>query len=199
MSFGYYDKPGMNHTVIDEAIERVKKYRKEQDSALASAGNSWSQRISFPASHKDVISIYAGDSKGVFLNSNPAHTGKKLGTYGKDVPSSMVNEVKSHFPEADLSAGTSIATAIAAGIVAMMLSYAVALPSIMKNNGFEEILAKISTKKGMEHMLEAMSLTRHEEEHFISPMWYWGEKEKDLDILVSICGAIEQMNKQLQE
>lgn len=199
MSFGYFDKPGMSHTIIEEAIEKVKKGRKDKILFLASAGNSWLRRRDFPASHKDVIPIYAGDSNGVFLESNPAHTGKKLGTYGKEIPSSIVDEVKNHFPEADLSAGTSIATAIAAGIVAMMLSYAAALPTLMKNNGFEEVCAKLFTKKGMEHMLEAMSLTRDNEEYFISPIWYWGEKEKDMDVLVSICAAIEQMNKQPPE
>jgi hypothetical protein len=196
MSFGYFDKPGMSHTIIEEAIEKVKKGRKDKILFIASAGNTWSRRRDFPASHKDVIPIYAGDSKGIFLESNPAHTGKKLGTYGKDIPSSIVDVVKNHFPEADLGAGTSIAAAIAAGIVAMMLSYAAALPSLMKNNGFEEVCAKLFTKKGMEHMLEAMSLTRHDAEHFISPTWYWGEKENDVELLVSICGAIEQMNKQ---
>jgi len=199
MSFGYFDKPGKSHTIIEEAIEMVKKDRKDKILFLASAGNSWSQRRGFPASHKDVIPIYAGDSKGVFLKSNPAYTGKKLGTYGKDIPSSIVDEVKNHFPEADLSAGTSIATAIAAGIVAMILSYAAALPSLIKNNGFEEVFAKLLTKKGMEHMLEAMSLTRHDAQHFISPTWYWGEKENDMELLVSICWAIEQMNKQPPE
>ncbi|KAH8707478.1 S8 family peptidase [Phaeosphaeriaceae sp. PMI808] len=198
MSFGYYDKPGMSHAIIEEAIEKVKKGRKDKVLFLASAGNTWSQRPNFPASHEDVIPIYAGDSKGVFLNSNPAHKGKKLATYGSDIPSSIVQEVSTHFPKADFGAGTSIATAIAAGIVALMLSYAIALPSLIKNE-FEEVCAKLFTKKGMEHMLEAMSLTRHESEHFISPIWYWGEKQKDMELLTSICGAIEQMKKQLSE
>ena len=199
MSFGYYDKPGMSHAIIEEAIEKVKKGRKDKVLFLASAGNTWSQRPNFPASHEDVIPIYAGNSKGVFLDLNPAHKGKKLATYGSDIPSSIVQEVSTHFPKADFGAGTSIATAIAAGIVALMLSYATALPSLMKDNRFEEVCAKLFTKKGMEHMLEAMSLTRRESEHFISPIWYWGEKQKDMELLISICGAIEQMNKQPSE
>ncbi|USP74754.1 S8 family peptidase [Curvularia clavata] len=200
MSFGYFDESGMSYTIIEEAIERVKKVRKDKILFLASAGNSWSRRREdFPASHKDVIPIYAGDPNGVFLTSNPTHTGKKLGTYGKDIPSSIVDEVKKHFRNADLNAGTSIATAIAAGIVAMMLSYAAALPSLMKINGFEEVFAKLFTKKGMEHMLESMSLTRNDKEYFISPISYWGNKKKDMDLLISICSAIEQMNKQPPE
>lgn len=196
MSFGYYDKPGMRHSIIEDSIEKVKRGRKDSILFLASAGDSWERRRDFPASHKDVIPIYAGDSKGVFLWSNPAHTGKKLGAFGADIPSSIVNEIKDHFPEVDLGAGTSIATVIAAGIVAMMLSYVKALPSLMKNVGFEGVCAKLFTKKGMEHMLQAMSLTRNVAEHFINPIWYWGEKENDMDVWVSICGAIDQMNNE---
>jgi hypothetical protein len=199
MSFGYFDKPGMSHTIIEDAIEKVRKGRKDKILFLASAGNSWDRRRDFPASHKDVIPIYAGDSKGVFLKSNPAHKGKKLGTYGKDIPLSIIKEVKDHFPEVDLSAGTSIATAIAAGIVAMMLSYAAALPALMKNDEFEEAFVKLWTKEGMEHMLKAMSQTRNDEEHFISPIWFWREKKNDTQLLFSIIGAIEQMNKQSPE
>jgi CRISPR/Cas system CMR-associated protein Cmr5 small subunit len=64
----------------------------------------------------------------------------------------------------------------------MMLSYAAALPTLMKNNGFEAICAKLFTKRGMEHMLEAMSLTRHDAEHSINPIWYWGEKGRDMEL-----------------
>lgn len=195
MSFGYFDKPGMSHTIIEEAIEKVKKGRKGKILFLASAGNSSKRREDFPASHKDVISIYAGDSEGVFLKKSPAHSGKKLGTYGKDIPSSIVDEVKECFPDADLSSGTSIATAIAAGIVAMMLSYAEALTSLMGRNAVEEICAKLFTKKGMEHMLEAMSPPCNNKEHFINPIWFWGENDKDMDIFLSICAAIGQINK----
>jgi Subtilase family len=202
MSFGYYEKPGMRHSMIENAIERVKQGRRDSILFLASAGNLWNRRRDFPASHKDVIPIYAGNSKGVFLDSNPAHTGKgpeKLGTYGTDIPPSIVNEVKDHFPEADLSAGTSIATAIAAGIVAMTLSYISALPALLKLGGAEEVCANLFTKKGMEHMLQTMSLSSAYREHFINPIWFWGEKEKDMELWVSICAAIEKMNNAARE
>jgi hypothetical protein len=202
MSFGYYDQPGMRHSMIEDAIEKVKQGRKDSILFLASAGNSWQRRRDFPASHKDVIPIYAGDSKGVFLWSNPAHTGKgpeKLGTYGTDIPPSIVNEVKDHFAEADFSAGTSIATAIAAGIVALTLSYVAALPALLKSSGAEEVCAKLYTKKGMEHMLQAMSLSSAYRQHFINPIWYWGERDKDMDLWVSICGAIDKMNNEARE
>lgn len=197
MSFGYYDKPGITHPVIEEAIETVKRARLGSVLFLASAGNSWERRIDFPASHRDVIPIYAGDSKGVFLWSNPAHNSngsEKLGTFGTDIPPSIVKEIQDHFPKADLSAGTSIATVIAAGIVAMTLSYVMALPTLLKSNGAKEVCAKLYTRQGMEYMLQAMSLSSAYRQHFINPTWYWGEMDKDMDLWVSICGVVDKMN-----
>ncbi|KIW24023.1 uncharacterized protein PV07_09762 [Cladophialophora immunda] len=199
MSFGFPDKPGRTHTVISDAIEKVRKDRNGSVLFLASAGNSWDRRKDFPASHKDVIPIHAADSEGVFLRSNPTHPGKgpmKLGTYGTNIPPSITKEIQDHFPKVDLGAGTSIATAIAAGIVAMTLSYIAALPSLLKLKGSEEECAKLYTKRGMERMLHAMSLNTGYREQFINPIWYWGEKEKDLQVFVSVCRVVEEMNNE---
>ena len=199
MSFGFPDKPGKTCAVISDAIEKVRKDRDGSVLFLASAGNSWERRKDFPASHKDVIPIYAADSKGDFLWSNPTHTGKgpkKLGTYGTNIPPSIIKEIQDYFPKADLSAGTSIATAIAAGIVAMTLSYIAALPSLLKFKGSEEVCAKLYMKKGMEQMLHAMSLRTGYRQQFINPIWFWGEKEKDMQVFVSVCGVLEEMNNE---
>ncbi|KAM3081808.1 hypothetical protein ACMFMG_005252 [Clarireedia jacksonii] len=199
MSFGFPDKPGKIFPVMADAIEKVRKKRSESVLFLASAGNSWERRRDFPASHQDVIPIYAADSKGVFLGSNPTHNGKgskKLGTYSTDIPVSIIEEIKGSFPNVDLSAGSSIATAIAAGIVAMTLSYIEALPSVVKCTGIEEVCAKLYTKKGMEHMLYAMSLRTGDQQQFINPVWFWGEKNKDMDFFVSMCSAVENMNNE---
>jgi len=174
MSFEYHNELVTGYDIIDDAIHRVKRGRKDSILFLASAGNLWEQNMGFPAKHADVIPIYAGDSKGDFLWSNPAHTWKgliKLGTYGTDIPLSIVNEVQSHFPKADFSAGTSIATAIAVGIVAMTLSYVAALPALFNESGYKELFAKLYTKKGMELMLQTMSLTYKYPDHFINPVW----------------------------
>ncbi|KAI1843016.1 hypothetical protein JX266_010869 [Neoarthrinium moseri] len=199
MSFGFPNRPGTSHNAISNAIDKVIEGRGDSVLLLASAGNSWGRRRDFPASHKDVIPIYAADSKGAFLLSNPAHTGKgpkKLGTYGTDIPAPITQEIQDRFPKVDLSAGTSIATAIAAGIVAMTLSYTAALPSLLKFGGSEEVCAKLCTKKGMEQMLLAMSLTTGYRQHFINPIWFWGEKQKDIQVFVAMCSAVEEMNKE---
>lgn len=199
MSFGFPNKPGVKHAVISDAIEKIKKDRNDSVLFLASAGNSWERRVDFPASHQDVIPIYAADATGAFLRSNPAHTGKgsaKLGTYGADIPTSIIEEVQEYFPKAHLGAGTSIATAIAAGVVAMMLSYIQALPALLKLRGFQEVFAKLYTKRGMENMLHAMSLTTGYRQQFINPIHFWGEKKKDVEVFISVCSAVEKMNNE---
>lgn len=198
MSFGFPSKPGRTHTAISDAIEKVRKERNGSVLFLASAGNSWERRKDFPANHEDVISIYAADSRGAFLWSNPTQTGKgpmKLGTYGSDIPSSIIEEVQDHFPKADFSAGTSIANAIAAGIVAMMLLYFEALPSLLNFKGAEEACSTLYTKKGMQQMLHAMSLNTGYRQQFINPVWFWGEKGKDKQMFYAVCSVFEEMNK----
>lgn len=199
MSFGFPRKSNKIYPVISDTIEKVSKKREGSVLFLASAGNSWERMRDFPASHQDVIPIYAGDSKGQFLESTPTQTGKgpkKLGTYGTNIPPTITKEISDFFPKADLGAGTSIATAIAAGIVAMTLSYIAALPSIFKCTQFEQECAKLYTKKGMEQMLYNMSLQTNFRQHFINPVWFWGQKERDFDVWVSICEAVGRMNEE---
>ena len=199
MSFGFPNKTGKAYLVISDAIEKVRTERKDSVLFLASAGNSWERKRDFPASHQDVIPIYAGNSKGEFLGSTPTQTGKgpkKLGTYGTDIPLDITKEVSVHFPKADLGAGTSIATAIAAGIVAMTLSYIAALPLMLGLPKIEQVCANLYTKKGMEQMLYTMSLQMSYRQQFINPVWFWGQKEQDLDFFVSICSAVERMNEE---
>ena len=199
MSFGFPDKPGKTYTAISEAIEKVRKGRDGSVLFLASAGNSWQRRQDFPACHEDVIPIYAADSNGGFLHSNPAHTGKereKLGTYGTDIPPAIIKEIQDNFTEVNLGAGTSIATAIATGIVAMTLSYVAALPSLLDFKASEEVYAKLYTPKGMRQMLLAMSINMGYRQHFICPESFWGERPKHLDVHTSICCAVEKMNEE---
>lgn len=118
---------------------------------LVSAGNSWDGKRDFLANHQDVILIYASNSKGEFLGLTLTQTSKgleKLGTYGIDIPPYITEEVSVLFPKTDLSAGTSIATAIVVGIVTITLSYIAALPSMLKVMGFEYLFSNLYTKKG---------------------------------------------------
>lgn len=199
MSFGFPRKSNKTYPVISDAIEKVRKEREGSVIFLASAGNSWERMRDFPASHQDVIPIYAGDSKGQFLESTPTQTGegpKKLGTYGTNIPPTITKEVSVIFPKADLGAGTSIATAIAAGIVAMTLSYIAALPSLVNCPQFEQECAKLYTKKGMEQMLYNMSLHTNFRQYFINPESFWGRVEGEFGFFVSMCSAVDRMNEE---
>ncbi|KAI0534378.1 S8 family peptidase [Xylaria digitata] len=194
MSFGISNERKRECKAISRAIEKVTNKRNGSILFFAAAGNSGIGKENFPASHQDVISIYATNSYGTFLETNPSqleHGPKLLGTYGTDIPSSIIEEIQTPFPQADLSAGSSIATVIAAGIAAMTLSYVAALPSLLNYKPCEIVCAKLYTKSGMERMLYLMSVLKKEKHHFINPIGFWREKEKDMDVFTAICAAVE--------
>jgi len=178
---------------ISDAIESVRKKREQSIIFLASSGNSSSDRgEAFPACDPYVISIYATDYQGTFLKSNPTRSGdgpRVLGTYGDNIPNSILNEMKKFFPEGDFSSGTSVATAIAAGIVAMMLSYSAALPVLVRAN-FEETLEKLKTTNGIMSMLRVMSQNTDHRGDFLNPIRFWSDKSKDKEVFLAICKAL---------
>jgi hypothetical protein len=98
--------------------------------------------------------------------------------YGDGLPASIIKGVEAHFSETYLSAGTSIACVIAAGIDAITLSYVAILPVLLNSGDVEELCAKLTTKMGIERMLRAMSLTSTDRQYSINPIWYWGERKR---------------------
>ncbi|KAI0441003.1 S8 family peptidase [Xylaria telfairii] len=196
MSFGIPHERRRECKAISDSIEKVTKERDGSVLFFAAAGNSGIKRENFPASHKDVISIYATNSDGGFLESNPSQPEdgpKLLGTYGTDIPPTIMREIQTPFPHIDLSAGSSIATAIAAGVAAMTLSYVAALPSLLEFNQFETECAKLHTKSGMEQMLYVMSVVKVYKHHFINPVGFWGEKGKDMEVLRAVSTAVDRI------
>jgi hypothetical protein len=183
---------------ISDAIESVRKKRDRSIIFLASAGNSSSDRgEAFPASHPHFISIYAADHQGIFLKSNPTKSGdgpRVLGTYGDNLPDSILDEMKRYFPNGDFSPGTSVATAIAAGIVATILSYSAALPVLVQAEGFRRDLEKLKTMEGMTNMLREMSQNTDHRGDFVNPIRFWSEKSKDNEVFLAICKAIADVN-----
>jgi hypothetical protein len=181
-------------TAISDAIESVSKRREQSIIFLASAGNSSSDRgEAFPAHDPRVISIYATDYQGTFLKSNPTRSGdgpRVLGTYGDNVPNSTLNEMKRFFPNGVFSPGTSVATAVAAGIVATMLSYSAALPVLVQVYHFADILEKLKTAKGIASLLRVMSQNTDHRGDFVNPIRFWSDKSKDKDVFVAICKAL---------
>ncbi|KAI1132236.1 S8 family peptidase [Nemania abortiva] len=196
MSFGIPNERKKECKAISDAIDKVTKERDGAVLFFAAAGNSGIKKENFPASHNDVMSIYATNSDGAFLESNPSQTEdgpKLLGTYGTDIPLSIMEEIQTPFPGADLSAGSSIATAIAAGVAAMTLSYAAALPSLLNFRQSEIECAKLRTKNGMQQMLYVMSAAKGYKRYFINPIGFWGERGKDLEVFTAICTAVGQI------
>ncbi|KAI0515128.1 S8 family peptidase [Xylaria bambusicola] len=197
MSFGMSNERKQKCRNISDAIDKVTKERDGSVLFFAAAGNQGIRKENFPASHGDVISIYATNSEGAFLDSNPSQSDdgpKLLGTYGAEIPPSITDEIRTHFPDADLSAGSSIATAIAAGIAAMMLSYVAALPSLLNYTPFETVCAKLHTRSGMQQMLYSMSVLKGYKHYFINPIGFWGERKKDLELLTTVCAAVDKIN-----
>ncbi|GAW27214.1 putative S8 family [Rosellinia necatrix] len=196
MSFGVPNERKKEYKAISDAIDKVTKERDGSVLFFAAAGNSGIRQENFPASHEHVISIYATNSDGDFLGSNPSqpHDGPKLlGAYGTDIPSFIKEEIQTPFPKADLSAGSSIATAIAAGVAAMMLSYVAALPTLLNFKSAETECAKLHTKNGMQQMLYVMSALKGHKHCFINPIGFWGEKGKDMEVFTAVCAAVDQI------
>ena len=200
MSFGFpRDDEG-----IREAIEAVQKERKEDIIFLASAGNSSSDDESFPARHPSVISVYATDCHGAFLQSNSASTGKGasvLGTFGDNIPDSICKEFSTLYPKI-CEPGSSVATAVMAGISAIMLTYATIVPSLVNLQGVaastsNHVLKRLWTTKGMEALL--YRLAPEDQDHprlrAVKPMWFWKNRADDTVRYCAICDTLSDIDR----
>lgn len=199
MSFGFpYDDQA-----IREAIEMVQKERQEEIIFLASAGNSSIDDESFPARHSAVISVYATNCHGAFLQSNSASISNGaavLGTYGDDLPEFIREEFSTTYPEV-CQPGSSVATAIMAGISATMLAYTTVLPSIVPFQGIlastcSNVLQRLRTTKGMEEVL--CRLVRQDLDHqrlkAVNPRWFWKSRPTDVDRYIAICDTLRNLD-----
>lgn len=144
---------------------------------FAAASNSGGNgREMFPASHDAVISIRATNSHGAFLDTNPPadHYGPAVyGTLGKDVPSAWLSNV-----DGELSrSGSSVATAVAAGVAAMMLAFANAGFSSAEFRLPLEVSALLWTRRGMLAMFAKMSQDMGSRCFFISPVRFFAERD----------------------
>ncbi|EJT68504.1 hypothetical protein GGTG_13922 [Gaeumannomyces tritici R3-111a-1] len=194
MSFGFpSDDQG-----IREAIETVQKGRNENIIFLASAGNSSTEDESFPARHPSVISVYATNCHGVFLQSNSASTGNGaavLGTYGDDIPAAIREEFRTTYPKV-CEPGSSVATAIMAGISATMLAYASVLPSLVPFQGVT-VLQRLWTTKGMEAVLYRLAPEDRDRPRLraVKPMWFWKNRPGDPMRYCAICDALSDIDR----
>jgi hypothetical protein len=175
MSFGFPVSDEKAYEEISEAIEEVQKKRNRRIIFLASAGNSGVyDDETFPATHQSVISIRATDSLGTFMKTNPENKSESpvvFGAIGDDIPPHL-----QHFcPEVSLP-GTSAATAIAAGIAAVMLAYVLILPQMVKTEHGEGILKRLWTTEGMKKMFMKMSDDMGQRRRFLNPSKFFLNK-----------------------
>lgn len=199
MSFGFPN----NDQGIREAIEKVQKERQDNIIFLASAGNSSSDDESFPARHPAVISVYATNCNGVFLQSNAKSTSNSaavLGTFGDDIPSSIQEEFSSTYPKI-CEPGSSVATAIMAGISATMLIYATVLPRLISLQGkaastTDNILQRLRTTKGMEAALDRLAPKDEDypRRRAVNPIWFW-KKSIDLARYAAIFDTLSKLDR----
>ncbi|KAK4077923.1 uncharacterized protein Triagg1_3617 [Trichoderma aggressivum f. europaeum] len=137
MSFGF----PKNHNGIDNAIRDVLRQREDSVLFFASAGNATFENECFPARQSYVISIHAANCHGTFLETNPRlpeWAPAIWGTYGSDIPDEFITTIQQRH-RGVYQPGSSIATAVAAGISATMIAYADVLPylepSVKENDG----------------------------------------------------------------
>jgi hypothetical protein len=179
MSFGL----AFDDEELGSDITTVQRQRRDKIIFMASAGNSSTDNESFPARHPSVISIYATDYRGSFLTSNAASTGRGaavLGTYGDNIP----DRLKSGFANSNIcKPGSSVATAIMAGIGATMLMYVQALPCLVTGTtSSDPILRLIWTTKGMDAVLCRIAQENIDRPRLkpVKPVWFWKHKPSDL-------------------
>jgi hypothetical protein len=142
MSFGYRkDKPEIKKAILGGVLSRSEKIL-----YFAAAANFGVREPEmFPARFASVISMRGSNANGFFPDFNPPPREDEAivyGTLGVDVPGASISPDGKQEPKS----GSSIATAVAAGMAAVLLEYAT-----WKNQegGDSEILRKLKTQQGM--------------------------------------------------
>ncbi|KAL6823407.1 hypothetical protein V8C40DRAFT_248013 [Trichoderma camerunense] len=162
MSFGHI----RDHKPISRAI-----YNAIKDKAIlffaAAANFGANERELFPARHECVISIRGTNSNGQFQDFNPprnSREGKVFGTLGLEVPSVALTNAS----EAAFMTGTSVATAIAAGIAGMLLEY---VGGKSDTSAYHIVKDFLHTREGMLDMFEEMGTTPHDDGRIYVAPW----------------------------
>ncbi|KAF5670911.1 thermostable alkaline protease [Fusarium heterosporum] len=174
MSFGFPH----DENALSMAIEDVERSR--DIIFLASAGNNAAyQREAFPARHRSVISIRATDCQGTFSASNPPIIDRStvvLGTFGNNLPDRLSSEISERFGPRICLPGSSIATAVAAGIAASTIAYADVLSAVLPIPTEQSPVKFLKRTEGMRRLMEKMAPDETGHHRFINPIWFWSEK-----------------------
>jgi hypothetical protein len=155
--------------VISNAISNALSHRNQNLLIFAAASNlGGSKRELFPAKHQTVFSIRGTNTKGKHEEFNPSlpKRGEKVfGTLGLEVPASNRRKLASQYSN---KTGTSVATAVAAGIAAIVVGYINihdekgSWDNIRMFGGFQSLLYKLSTEP--EERKRFITLDNHSKE-----------------------------------
>lgn len=153
---------------ISGAIADVEQYRGRRVIFLASAGNRVDEIESFPARHSSVISVRATSHEGEFLPCAQSTSPNVLGTYGVTGSDKVPSEFR--FTSVCMP-GSSVSTAVMSAISAMLLQYAQAFPSILKDCQ-PDSLQTLWTTHGMEAALGSLS-PKVDGPKAVLPSWFF--------------------------
>ena len=150
-SFGYKkDKPKIKKAILGSVLSRSEKIL-----YFAAAANFGVREPEmFPARFASVISMRGSNANGFFPDFNPPPREDEAivyGTLGVDVPGASIRPDGKQVPKS----GSSIATAVAAGMAAVLLEYATWK---MQEGGDSGILRKLKTQQGMLAMFRSLAV-----------------------------------------
>lgn len=172
LSLGWEEEQRVDENrVISNAISNALSHRNQDVLIFAAASNlGGSGHELFPANHQTVFSIRGTNTKGKHEDFNPAlpkRGGQVFGTLGVKVPASSRGKLEPQYIHMN---GTSVATAIAAGIAAIVVGYI----NIHDKDGSWD---NIRTFDGFRHLLYKLSTQPEERKRFITLENH--SKEKD--------------------
>jgi subtilisin family serine protease len=163
MSLGWDKEVMVNgKPVVSNAISETLGSRDQKVLFFAAASNfGGGKRVMFPATHKDVFSIRATNARGSHQDFNASlskYDPFVLGTLGYRVPTAQRGGTETQIGRT----GTSVATAVTAGIVALILGYINMSPARMS-------WESVKTYDKMLSVLEALSEEPEKMKRFITP------------------------------
>ncbi|KAK8004773.1 subtilisin-like protein [Apiospora arundinis] len=177
MSFGFESEI----PEISIAIREAELRKHDKLLFFAAASNSGgNRREMFPACHDAVISIRQTNAHGSFSDTNPPadpYGPAVFGTLGSNVPSAWLGNVDGEVAKS----GSSVATAIAAGLAAMMLTCA-NIGLAQSQQRLPPEVARLWTRRGMLAMFAKMSVdTGHARCLFLTPLNFFTEGARSPD------------------
>jgi hypothetical protein len=151
LSLGWEQEPTVDNVpVISNAISSALAHRDQKVLIFAAASNmGGSKHELFPAKHPTVFSVRGANTKGKHEDYNPSlpqYGEKVFATLGVEVPAKNLGGSTS------FKTGTSVATAIMAGLAAIVIGYInihdenMSWDSVRTFQGFQRLLYKISTE-----------------------------------------------------